>query len=178
MDIEKLKYPIGKFSYPVEFTPQNLNEAISEIEEFPNKVKQAVINLSDLQLDTPYREGGWTIRQVVHHCADSHINSLIRYKLALTEDNPTIKPYEEQLWAELADGKNIPIEPSMKMLEGIHYRWAVLLKSMNEEQFNRTFVHPSNNEKMTLKRATAMYAWHGKHHLGHITNIIEKEGWS
>lgn len=169
MDLEQLRYPIGKFIFPVEFTAENLNLAIRQIEQFPLKVKQAVKDLDDSQLDTTYRESGWTIRQVVHHCADSHMNSLIRYKLALTEDNPTIKPYEEQLWAELADGKNLPIEPSMKMLEGIHYRWAVLLKSMSEEQFSRTFVHPSNNEKMTLKKATAMYAWHCNHHLGHIT---------
>ncbi len=178
MDLEKLKYPIGKFNFPVNFSSENLSEAIKMIQELPNKVKQAVGKLNDSQLDTPYRPEGWTIRQVVHHCADSHMNCLIRFKLALTEDNPIIKTYEEQFWAELADGKNIPIEPSMKMLEGIHYRWTVLLKSMNEEQFNRTFVHPSNNEQMTLRKATAMYAWHCKHHLSHILNTVHRENWS
>lgn len=133
MDLESLRYPIGKFIFPKGFNNKNLSEAIATIENFPKKISEAVSKLNDNQLDTPYRPGGWPIRQVVHHCADSHMNCLIRFKLALTEENPTIKPYEEQLWAELADSKNLPIGPSIKMLEGIHERWTVLLNSMSPE---------------------------------------------
>lgn len=177
MDLEKLKYPIGKFHFPDDFGKPELQEAITTIEDFPEKLRRPFLNLKDEQLNTRYRPGGWSIRQVVHHCADSHINSLVRYKLALTENEPIIKPYFENLWAELADGQTLPIEPSLKIIDGLHYRWVALLKSLSERDFNKTFIHPEHNSKISLKKATAMYAWHCNHHLGHIIGTIEREGW-
>ncbi|MCR9017072.1 YfiT family bacillithiol transferase [Aquiflexum gelatinilyticum] len=168
MEIESLKFPVGRFSAPKEITAQQLEEWVGIIEEFPALLKTETYKLSEEQLDTPYRPEGWTVRQVVHHCADSHMNSFIRFKLALTEDNPTIKPYHEDLWAELADAKDMPIGPSLKILEGLHYRWVVLIKSLSADDLQKTFFHPANQKTMSLATTIALYAWHSRHHLGHV----------
>lgn len=176
VQLELLKFPIGKFNPDRTFTSDDLTKFVTEIDSLPALLRQTVVNLSDDQLETPYRPGGWTVRQTVHHLADSHINSFIRFKLALTEDNPTIKPYEEQLWAELPDGKSEPIEVSLVLLEALHYRWVVLLKSLGPLEWKRTFIHPVSGEN-TLIRTAGLYAWHGKHHLAHINNLREAKGW-
>jgi hypothetical protein len=177
MTIEKLKYPIGKFEKPEEITAEIISEWISDITSFPARLRSAVNHLTNDQLDTPYRPDGWTIRQVIHHCTDSHMNSLMRLKLALTEDQPTIKPYIQNRWAELSDSKNMPIEASLKMLEGIHERWTVLLNDLTEEQFKRTFVHPENGNIFRIDENTALYAWHCNHHLAHITETKKRNSW-
>ena len=163
-----MKYPIGPFTAPNEITSEMIQKWIEEIETFPQLLRDAIQNLTEKQLDTPYREGGWTVRQVVHHCADSHMNSFIRFKLALTEDNPTIKGYDEAKWAALPDGSQLAIEPSLKLLEGLHQRWVALLKSLGPEDFKKTFFHPEKQKSIPLDKTIALYAWHGKHHLGHV----------
>ncbi|MGZ3872717.1 MAG: YfiT family bacillithiol transferase [Mucilaginibacter sp.] len=173
MTDEQMKYPTGKFKAPVSYTNEDLRTWITVIKEFPGRLRQAIITLNEKQLDTPYRTGGWTLRQVVHHVADSHMNSLMRFKWALTEDNPTIKPYEEGDWALLPDYR-LPVEPSLRILEGLHLRWAALLESFTEEEWTRTFLHPASGETMPLKKALALYAWHSKHHLAHITETVKK----
>lgn len=177
VSLEQLKYPIGKFSRPAFVTPADISKWIDEIEILPKQLRKEVESLSDAQLDTPYRPDGWTVRQVVHHFPDSHINSYVRFKLALTEDNPTIKPYIEQRWAELPDGKNASIEVSLNLLEAVHQRWALCLKNMTAEQWKRTFIHPERNQSYKLDEALAMYAWHGKHHVAHITALKERMDW-
>ena len=147
------------------------------IENFPEKIKSETENLSDEQLDTPYRPEGWTIRQVVHHCADSHMNAFIRLKLALSENTPTIKPYAEALWAELPDTKNLPLHSSFLILEGVHFRWTTALKNMSEKEFERSFIHPEKGKELTLHESTGMYAWHCNHHLAHITELKKRKGW-
>lgn len=174
MDLEQKKYPIGRFQKPVEFDEGKIKGWITVIKEFPEKVKELTQNMSDEQLDTPYRENGWTVRQVVHHCADSHINSFTRFKLALTEDKPVIKPYMENLWAELEDTKHLAIDSSLSILEGLHHRWTVLLESMTTEDYHRIFVHPEHNNEITLYTALATYYWHCNHHLGHIQLTLQK----
>jgi len=177
MTIEQLKYPIGKFEAPKEITAEMLSSFIQDISLFPSRLRQETANLSSTQLDSPYRPEGWTIRQLVHHCADSHMNSLIRFKLALTEENPTIKPYFEDRWAELPDGRDLPVEPSVKMLEGIHERWTHLLNSLSPEQLARTYIHPEQDRELRLDHTIALYAWHCRHHLAHVTGLKEREGW-
>ncbi len=168
-----LSYPIGKFDLN-DFADRGEN--LRTITELPAKVADAVAELNDAQLDTKYRPGGWTVRQTVHHIADSHSNSIIRFKLALTEDMPpTIRPYYEERWAELADSK-LPIDVSLKMIEAIHHRWSVLLASMTDADFERKFIHPETGE-WTLDGALALYAWHSKHHTAHISNLRERNGW-
>ena len=176
-ELEQLKYPIGRFKNPENFTPEFLENCISVIENFPENLRREVINLSDNQLDTPYRENGWTVRQVVHHCADSHINSILRFKLALTEEKPTIKPYFEDRFAELADSKNFPIEASLQILEGTHKRWVAILKSLSDEDLQKTFIHPEHNKEFTLQTNIAIYAWHCNHHLAHITSLKKRMNW-
>jgi hypothetical protein len=176
-ELEKLKYPIGKFEKPAQITSEVLKSCIARIERFPALLKPEVIHLSGEQLDTVYRPGGWNIRQVVHHCADSHMSAFNRFKLALTEDNPTIKPYKEGLFAELADSRLGRIIPSLEILEGLHNRWTSLLNSMSEKDFERTYHHPEYNRTYTLAEATGVYAWHGEHHLAHITALKESRGW-
>ncbi len=173
MTDEQMQYPIGKFKAPVSYTTEDIHKWTTTIKEFPGRLRQAIISLNETQLDTPYRTGGWTIRQVVHHVADSHINALIRLKLALTEENPTIKPYEEADWALLADYR-MPVESSLKILEGIHLHWVAILESLTEEEWNRTFLHPESGNVTQLKKALALYAWHSKHHLAHVTETIKK----
>ena len=157
--LEKLKYPIGNFQMPDEVSPEMLARFIDTIEGFPTKIRKETVHLSDPQLDTPYRPDGWTIRQVVHHCADSHCNALIRLKLGLTEDNPTIKPYLEARWAELPDSQ-LPISISLTLLNSVHQRWVSVLKNMTPPEFKRTFVHPEHGQIFRLEQNTALYAWH------------------
>jgi len=174
MTQEILMYPIGKFEKPALITKEMLAKWIGDISIFPSRLKKEVVSLTDEQLDTPYRPGGWTIRQVVHHCADSHMNSLIRLKLTLTEDEPIVKPYFETLWAELSDSINMPIEPSLKMIEGIHERWTVLLNNLTEEQFAKQFIHPEHGKRFRVDEYIGIYAWHCNHHLAHITEAKRK----
>jgi len=177
MTLEDLKYPIGKYEKPDQITEQQLKLYIADIQDFPAKLETAVGLLTDEQLNTPYRPQGWTIRQVVHHCADSHMNSLIRFKLALTEDKPVIKPYFEDRWAELTDSQNYPIEPSLVLLKSLHARWTHLLVGLNESQFERKFIHPEHGKEFSLKENTGIYAWHGKHHLAQIISLVKRMNW-
>lgn len=177
MNIEKLKFPIGKFEKPEVITVEQIKQWIAEIQSFPERLRNEVAHLTDMQLNTQYRQDGWTIRQVVHHCADSHINSFTRFKLALTEDKPTIKPYAEELWAELIDSKLYPISPSLQILEGIHERWTHLLKTLSPDQLKCTFIHPSSNEIISIAENIGIYAWHGNHHLAHINSLKQKMNW-
>ena len=149
---------------------------ILEIAEAPTKMRAAVRGLAEAQIDTPYRPGGWTVRQVVHHVPDSHLNAYVRFKLALTEQDPTIKPYNEKLWADLADVHTVSAETSLVLLETLHTRWVALLKALNESDFRRSFFHPDSG-KMRLEQSLALYAWHGKHHTAHITSLRERMGW-
>jgi len=171
-----LRYPIGRFSYNGPLTEDRKQAFLDDIARAPANLRAAVKGLSDAQLDTPYRPGGWTVRQVVHHVPDSHLNSYMRFKLALTEDEPTIKPYAEDRWAELADTKATPIGVSLTLLESLHDRWVRLLRSLGPEDWKRTFRHPELGT-MTLERTLALYAWHGRHHVTHITGLREREGW-
>ncbi|AWG22611.1 metal-dependent hydrolase [Flavobacterium faecale] len=177
MDIEKQKFPIGSFVKPEIINAEQLSIWIESIASFPDRLKAEVQDLSNEQLDTPYRENGWTIRQVVHHCADSHLNSFARFKLALTEDKPFIKPYFEDRWAEMVDSKNFPIASSIKILEGIHLRWTAILKNLSATDLTRTFVHPEHGKSFSLDENIGVYAWHCDHHLAHITTLKIREGW-
>jgi len=170
---EKLRYPIGRFKVPQPITAALLGTAIATISDFPEKLKSVTANLNDVQLDTPYRSGGWTIRQVVHHCADSHINSWVRFKLALTEKNPVIFPYREDLWAILHDSK-MPILPSILILEGLHSRWSELLNTLSETDLAKGYIHPEQGKLIPLSEAILAYAWHCEHHLAHITTLFDK----
>lgn len=172
---DDLSYPIGKFETSA-IDPARRAEYIGVIRDLPTRLREAVAGLSDEQVDTPYRPGGWTVRQTVHHVADSHMNSQIRFKLALTEDAvPTIVPYAEDRWAELADSR-LPIEISLAVIDGIHARWAALLESMSDAEFEKKFNHPETGE-WTLDGALALYAWHSLHHTAHITSLRERSGW-
>ncbi|MCL4105717.1 UNVERIFIED_CONTAM: hypothetical protein GTU68_028594 [Idotea baltica] len=167
MDIEHLKYPIGK-NQNEEFTEESKLKSIAAIAEFPKLMRSRCEGLSNEELDTPYRPGGWTIRQVVHHCADSHINAYTRFKLALTEDTPSIKAYNEAAWAELPDSK-LEVELSLDILDNLHKRWIVILKNMTDEDFQKTYYHPEKNAESTLGENLLHYAWHCNHHLAHIS---------
>jgi len=169
------RYPIGKFAMPAQATPELRQAAIEEIASTPAKMRAAVTGLNDAQLDTPYREGGWTVRQVVHHVPDSHMNAFVRLKLALTEEKPTIKPYNEAAWAELADAK-MPVEISQALLDSVHARWDTLWRAMKPEHFSRVLVHPDHGER-TVDWLVFVYAWHGKHHTAHITELRKHKGW-
>jgi len=171
-----LRYPIGEFSYPGEQTADERRCTIDEIEATPVRLRAAVQGLSPQQLDTPYRPGGWTVRQVVHHVPDSHLNAYTRFKLALTEDEPTIKPYDEGRWAELADVRTAPLGVSFRLLEALHQRWVLLLRSLRPEDLHRTLRHPQQGV-MTLEQILCYYAWHGRHHVAHITSLRERMGW-
>ncbi len=170
--MENRRYPIGKYIVPKEITREHIDQWITEIESFPARLKEKVAEASQDDLNTPYREGGWTIRQVVNHVADSHINSFSRFKLALTEENPTIRPYFEGLWADMPDSKDTPIEWSLNIIEGIHGRWVYLLNNMTEEDWEKTFFHPEHKSNMALDVACGMYAWHSNHHLGHVGLVL------
>jgi hypothetical protein len=170
--MDELKYPIGKYSEQP-FSENQLREWLLDIETLPMHVEHAVLNMDEYQLQTPYRPGGWTIHQVVHHIADSHMNAYIRFKLGLTEDNPTIKPYDEKSWAEMADTKNLPINISITILFAVHRRWMEVLNNIKEEEWNRTVFHPEHQKTMTLWYLLGMYAWHGKHHVAHIRGSLK-----
>jgi len=171
-----LRYPIGRFKFNGPLNEAERQKLIDEIEETPEKLKAAVSGLTPEQLNTPYRPEGWTIKQVVHHIPDSHLNSYIRFKLALTEDEPTIKPYSQKKWAELYDSENTPVEVSLTLLEMLHKRWVILLRSLKENDFKRNFNHPEQG-LVSLERTLSLYAWHGKHHTAHITSLRERMGW-
>ncbi|HEX6371727.1 MAG TPA: putative metal-dependent hydrolase [Longimicrobium sp.] len=170
------RYPVGKFQRNVEVTPERRREWIDAIAETPARLRAAVQGLSDEQLDTPYRDGGWTVRQLAHHIPDSHMNAYVRFKLGLTEDNPLIKTYEEARWAELDDTRATPVETSLAMLELLHERWVNVLRSITDEQWARTIQHPDWGP-MPLGTLLAMYAWHGRHHVAHVTSLRERMGW-
>jgi hypothetical protein len=176
MDLEALRYPVGTFDARMTFTNATRSAAIDRIATLPGALRAAVRGLDERQLDTPYRPGGWTVRQVVHHLADSHMNGLTRTKLALTENAPVIKPYDENAWAALDDVR-LPIDISLGILDGIHARWAAVYHSMNDSQFARTFAHPERGTTMTLDFQVHDYSWHSSHHLAHITRLREREGW-
>ncbi|WP_276357988.1 YfiT family bacillithiol transferase [Cohnella caldifontis] len=171
------RYPIGKFQHQGEISAEQREEWIRQVEEAPQRLEAALRGLTEEQLDTPYREGGWTVRQVAHHLPDSHMNCFMRFKLALTEDEPAIKPYDENAWAMLADSKNAPVGLAVDLLRSLHQRWAFLLRSMSDSDFSRTFYHPANQAVSRLDRTLGTYAWHGRHHVAHITSLRERNGW-
>jgi uncharacterized damage-inducible protein DinB len=172
-----LRYPIGKFVWEGDATGEQRQKFIDEIAGTPARLRSAVEGLSPERLETPYRPGGWTVRQVVHHLADSHLNSYVRFRLALTEDEPTIKTYHEDRWAELTDARTAPLEVSLALLESLHVRWVQLLRSLGEEDFARAFRHPDLGT-VSLDKNLGLYAWHGRHHVAHITNLRERMGWN
>lgn len=176
LPLEKLRYPVGRYEAPPLYRSAFVKQAMVLLEALPAKLRQAVDSLSDEQLDTPYRPGGWTLRQVVHHLADSHLNSYTRFRLALTEENPTIKPYEESSWAYLHDARWAAPALSLQLLEALHQRWVLLLRSLTMEEWHRSFVHPQNGDTY-LFQAVGMYAWHGEHHVGHILSLKERMAW-
>jgi len=171
-----LRYPIGAFKYDGELTEGARRRAIGAIAEAPARLRVAVEGLAPQQLETPYRPEGWTIRQVVHHLPHSHLSAYTRFKLALTEEEPTIKPYDEAQWANLADARNAPPDISLALLEALHQRWVLLLKSLRPADFGRTLRHPERGV-MTLDEMLSLYAWHGRHHIAHITSLRERMGW-
>jgi hypothetical protein len=175
--LEKLRYPIGKFIAPEIYSSEYLINKIAEIASFPERLKKEVIHLTEEQLDTPYRQDGWTIRQVIHHCADSHMNCFIRIKWTLTEDKPLIKFYHEDRWAELHDNLTMPIQPTLSFLEGLHFRLAYLMNSLTEAELEKSFIHPEHNAAFQLKEIIGTYSWHGNHHLAHITELKKQKGW-
>jgi uncharacterized damage-inducible protein DinB len=170
------RYPIGKYEQPKDVTPAARKQAIEEIAAAPAKMRAAVKGLNDAQLDTAYREGGWTARQVVHHVADSHLNAYVRLRLALTENEPTIKPYAEGSWAELPDAKSAPVEVSLAMMDSLHDRWVRLLRTLSDGDYAKTFRHPEHGVR-TVDWLLFLYTWHGKHHTAHITQLRQAKGW-
>lgn len=174
--MDDVRYPIGKFNYAGIATEPDLHTWIGQISEAPGKLRAAVHGFSAEQLETPYRPEGWTVRQVVHHLPDSHLNSYVRFRLALTEENPMIKPYREDRWAELSDARSAPIEISLDLLESLHHRWTLLLGSLSSAEMRRSFQHPENG-LMTLEKTIALYAWHGRHHVAQITALKSRMGW-
>lgn len=175
--VGELRYPLGRFRYPGSAGVGWRRQRLDEIRALPESLREAVRGLTEPQWDTPYRPGGWTVRQVVHHLPDSHMNAYTRFKLALTEDRPTIRPYDEAAWAELADSRDVPPEVSLALLEWLHARWAGLLESMDAADYERMVWHPEQNRTMSLNEMLGLYAWHGRHHLAHITSLAEREGW-
>jgi hypothetical protein len=170
------RYPIGKFELPATIDAATTKAWIDAIEALPGAIAKAVSGLDAAQLATPYRDGGWTVRQVVHHVPDSHMNAYIRCKMAATEDAPTIKPYEEAEWAELVDVRDVPIEISLQLLDALHRRWVVFLRSLSDEQLERPLVHPVSGLHM-IRTMCGLYAWHGRHHTAHVTRLRERMGW-
>ncbi len=175
-DLDNLRFPIGQFSAPASSAADIRAAHIQTLKLLPEKLTAAVAGLDDAQLDTPYREGGWTVRQVVHHIADSHANSYVRFKLALTEDSPTIKPYDEAAWAELADARSLPVDVSLTLIAALHARWVAFLESMTEEDFPKGFHHPEHGYQ-NLAKTLAIYDWHSRHHVAQITSLRARRGW-
>jgi uncharacterized damage-inducible protein DinB len=176
MSLEELRFPIGRFKASTVVSAGEVESWINDIERLPRDLRSVVEPLSADQLETPYRRGGWSVRQVVHHLADSHLSSFMRFKWALTEDRPTIKPYFEELWAELPDSLSVPIETSLEILGPLHRRWVYLLRSLGQEDLEREFVHPESGV-IRLDVNIGIYAWHGRHHLAQITSLAKREGW-
>jgi uncharacterized damage-inducible protein DinB len=174
--MEDLRYPIGQFTFQGPFNKEQCQGFIDQIEAAPPRLRAAVADLSPEQLDTPYRPGGWTVRQVVHHLPDSHLNAYVRFRLALTEDEPAIRPYYEDRWAELEDARTAPVEVSLALLESLHGRWVLLLRSLTDKDFARAFKHPELGV-VSLDKNISMYAWHGRHHTAQITSLRERRGW-
>lgn len=171
-----LRYPIGKFEAKA-YSDKQREEWLADIKFLPNAIEGAIQNLNEEQLNTPYRDGGWTVHQLVHHVADSHMNAFIRFKLGMTEDNPTIKPYDENLWVQHADVKNLPVNISITLLFALHQRWHEFLQSLTEPDLERTVYHPENKRLFTLWDLMGSYSWHGRHHTAHITGLKERMGW-
>ena len=174
---EELKFPIGKYE-PKLFSESVKEEWLADIRFLPNALENAINNLDEQQLQTPYRIGGWTVHQVVHHVADSHINAYMRFKLGYTEENPSIKPYDEKLWANLADVENLPVNVSITLLYALHQRWYEFLKHLTESDYQKTVYHPEHQKQFTLWQLLGLYAWHGRHHTGHITQLRSRMGWT
>lgn len=175
--MDNQQYPIGKY-VEQPFSEKQLQEWLNDIRFLPENLEHAVLNLDEAQLETPYREGCWTVKQLVHHVADSHMNAYIRFKLGLSEENPTIKPYNQDAWAQMPDTKNLPINLSFTILHAVHRRWYEILINISTEQWNRTVVHPEYNKQMTLWYLLGMYAWHSRHHTAHINSLRERMGWN
>ena len=173
---QDLRYPIGKYIVQP-FSEKLLGEWLTDIKNLPQHLENAILNLDEAQINSTYRDGGWTVRQVVHHVADSHMNAYIRFKLALTEENPTIKPYDEAAWAEMDDTKNLPINISLTLLHALHSRWYGILQHLAEADLNRTVFHPEHKKEMTIWYLLGMYAWHSRHHVAHITSLRESMKW-
>jgi uncharacterized damage-inducible protein DinB len=174
--VEALKYPVGRFDAAAEIPHDERGALIDSIAATPRRLREAVQGLSDAQLDTPYREGGWTVRQVVHHVPDSHLNAYTRFRLALTEDNPTIRPYNEADWARLPDAATAPVSVSLDLLAALHTRWDMLLRTLTERDYRRPLTHPEMGA-MTIGALLRMYEWHGRHHVAHITGLRQRSGW-
>ena len=174
----RLQYPIGKFKAPETISSEKLNEWTTILEMFPSQLRDMVSEMTEAQLDTHYRSEGWTVRQVVHHVADSHHNSYIRFKWALTEDNPTIKPYLQDKWAAQPDLKGMPVEWSLRHIEAVHYKLVRLVRALSDTELDRTFVHPDGNAVSSLRENVGRYAWHSMHHFMHIANLVKREGWA
>jgi len=177
-ELYQLKFPIGEFEAPLKMSALDIKHGIRIIQQLPEQLKEAVIGLSETQLDTPYRPGGWTIRQVIHHLPDSHLNSYIRFKWTLTEASPIIKVYQEADWANLSDYEITPIEVSLNLLKSLHQRWVIVLNSLEQEDFGKVFIHPETNEENRLDSTIANYAWHSQHHLAHIVNLKKRMNWN
>jgi hypothetical protein len=175
LQTEDPRFPVGRFARPETIAAEDRIHAIAALAGLPSHLRSAVAGLDRQRLDTPYRDGGWTVRQLVHHIADSHINALVRVRMALTEDWPTILPYDEKAWAKMPD-YTAPVEWSLDLLESLHARWVMLLRSLDGEQWARGFNHPANGP-MTVEFATLLYAWHSRHHVAHITRLRERQGW-
>lgn len=173
---ENLKFPIGQFEYKADCSEAEIQNWIATIKLFPNKIEEITNNLVSQQLAWRYRPDGWSVKQVVHHCADSHMNSFIRFKLALTEKTPTIRPYEEQLWAEMIDEIDDDLTASIQILKGVHHRWTIVLNHLNSTDWDRTFIHPATQKTVTLNEALGLYAWHCEHHFAHIVQALDYQG--
>jgi uncharacterized damage-inducible protein DinB len=171
------RYPVGRFVPPTEFTTESRGAAIAAIAALPAELRAATAGLDDAQLDTPYRDGGWTLRQLVHHVADSHVNAYVRHKLAICEEEPTIRPYDEKTWAETHEARTAPVEISLALLDALHARWTAFLRALPAATFARGFFHPEARQRMTLDWSIALYAWHGRHHTAHVTALRTARGW-
>ncbi len=176
-ELEQLRYPIGRFQRPTMVSAEDLERYFQTIEALPQQIRETIAGWSDAHLDTPYRPDGWTVRQLVHHLADSHMNAYTRIKLALTEEVPTIKPYEENHWADLPDGKTAPVEWSLELLHYLHRRWSMLLRHLTQEQWEREFLHPAFSRAFRVDTILALYDWHSRHHLAHIQSLQKRMGW-
>ena len=172
-----VQYPIGKVQF-VEYSEKEKEARLADILFLPKMLEYAVLNLNEAQLQTPYREGGWTVNQLVHHVADSHMNAFIRCKLALTEEKPTIKPYDQDAWVSREDVSQVPVNISITLLHALHHRWYELLKSLTEQEWKRTVYHPEQQREISIWNILLIYAWHGKHHAAHVTNLREEKGWN